>query len=423
MALLLMATPAVAQPQRPERPYRGLFGSGVGDAEQLLTASASIFGGYDDNVYADMLGDSGAGTQGGASAGSVAGASGSLAYSFKTEPMTVGLSLGSSTRYYPGTSDDTVTATQGGLTLTAAPRLGTSLSLGLLAAYQPYQLTPLFHVDFEPQPGDSLIPDLDLVTTVESYLRYAGRVGFTHRVSRQATFSADYGYQHADRGAAADEFRYQNLGGALTYNLGKGLDARAGYTYGEGDYGAGQTREHHAIDAGVNYNRALSISRQTTLAFGTGTSALRTQGSLRFTITGNAKLQHEIGRSWNTWVGYARRVLMNETFPEPVVADSVSAGLRGLISRRMQFTSSIRAALGKQGLENDAPGFNTAQGVATLSYALTRFMNAGVTYFYYRQRFDDGAVLSVGVPATAERHSVRATISLWAPVFERTRRD
>ena len=423
MALLLMTAPALAQPPRPERPYRGLFGSGVGDADQLLTASGSIFGGYDDNVYADMLGDSGAVTQGGASAGTVAGASGSLAYSFRTEPITFGMSLGSSTRYYPDTGDDLVTATQGGLTLTASPRLGTSLSLGLLAAYQPYQLTPLFHVDFEPQPGDSLIPDLDLVTTVDSYLRYAGRLGFSQRVSRQMTFSANYGYQHADRGAEADEFRYQSLGGTLTYNLGKGLDARAGYSYGEGDYGDGGTREHHAIDAGVNYNRALSISRQTTLSFSTGTSALRTRDDLRFTLTGNARLQHEIGRSWNTWVGYARRVLMNETFPEPVVADSASAGLRGLISRRMQFTSSIRGALGKQGLESDAPGFNTAQGAATLSYALTRFMNLGVTYFYYRQRFDDGAVLSIGVPASAQRHSVRATVSLWAPVFERTRRD
>ena len=292
-----------------------------------------------------------------------------------------------------------------------------------MAAYQPYQLSPLFHVDFEPQPGDSLIPDLDLVTTVESYLRYAGRIGYSQRLSRHATFSANYGYQHADRGAEADEFRYQSLGGALTYNLGKGLDARAGYFYGEGDYGDGGTREHHTIDAGVNYNRALSISRQTTLSFATGTSALRTLGHLRFTITGNARLQHEIGRSWNTWVGYARRVLMNETWPEPVVADSVSAGLRGLLSRRMQFTSSIRGALGKQGLESDAPGFDTAQGAATLSYALTRFMNLGVTYFYYRQRFDEGAVLSVGVPASAERHSVRATVSLWAPLFERTRRD
>ena len=95
MALLLMATPALAQPPRPERPYRGLFGSGVGDADELLAASGSIFGGYDDNVYADMLGDSGAVTQGGASAGTVAGASGSLAYSFRTEPITFGLSLGS----------------------------------------------------------------------------------------------------------------------------------------------------------------------------------------------------------------------------------------------------------------------------------------------------------------------------------------
>jgi hypothetical protein len=139
-------------------------------------------------------------------------------------------------------------------------------------------------------------------------------------------------------------------------------------------------------------------------------------------LTGNAALKHEIGRSWNAWVGYSRRVLMNETWPDPVVADSLSAGVGGLISRRMQFMSVARGALGKQGLERDAPGFDTAQASATLSYALTRFMNLGLIYSYYQQRFDERAVLSAGVPASAERHSVRATVSLWAPLFQRTRR-
>ena len=63
----------------------------------------------------------------------------------------------------------------------------------------------------------------------------------------------------------------------------------------------------------------------------------------------------------------------------------------------MQFRRRSARPSASKVVENDAPGFDTAQAVATLSYALTRFMNVGVTYSYYHQRFDEGAVLSVGV--------------------------
>jgi hypothetical protein len=173
----------------------------------------------------------------------------------------------------------------------------------------------------------------------------------------------------------------------------------------------------------VDYNRALSISRRTTLSFGTGSTAVRTSEQLRFIVTGNVALKHEIGRTWNAWVGYSRRVHLEETFLEPVVSDGLSVGLAGLISRRVQFTSVARGALGKQGLGNNAPGFDAVHAAATLSYAVTRFMNLGVTYAFYQQQFDEGVQLSVGNPRSAERHSVRATVGLWAPLFQRARRD
>ena len=56
-ALFAASTPAAAQAPRPERPYRGLFGGGVGDVEQSLIWNGSTGGGYDDNVLAqDGLG-------------------------------------------------------------------------------------------------------------------------------------------------------------------------------------------------------------------------------------------------------------------------------------------------------------------------------------------------------------------------------
>src|SRR5436309_2042874 len=58
LALLALALPAFAQQQqRPERPYRGLFGGGVGNAEQLLTLSVQFGGGYDGNILAGSAGN------------------------------------------------------------------------------------------------------------------------------------------------------------------------------------------------------------------------------------------------------------------------------------------------------------------------------------------------------------------------------
>ena len=58
MALLaLMAVPAWAQTYRPQRPYRGLFGGGAGEAQQQgLVATASVAAGWDDNLVADLTG-------------------------------------------------------------------------------------------------------------------------------------------------------------------------------------------------------------------------------------------------------------------------------------------------------------------------------------------------------------------------------
>jgi hypothetical protein len=298
-----------------------------------------------------------------------------------------------------------------------------SVTVNLSVAHQPFQLSPLFLQVFEPQLGEVSVPDLDLVNSLDTYLRYGGGISVSQKMSRRATFSASYTQQRADRGASSGAFVNQVAGGGLSYNLGRGLDLHGGYRYGEVRFDDDSTRDHHAIDAGVNYNRSLSFSRRTELSFSTGTAAVQSEDRLRFTATGNATLKHEIGRSWTAWVAYSRQLLINETWPEPVIADSVSAGFGGLISRRMQFTSVVRGALGKQGLERNAPGFDTAQAAATVRYGITRFMSLGVTYSYYQQRFDEGAQLSVGTPASAERHSVRATVGLWAPLFQRVRRD
>ena len=55
LGTVLAARPACAQVSQPTRPYRGLFGGGVGNTDQLLTLTMSFLGGYDSNVEATFM--------------------------------------------------------------------------------------------------------------------------------------------------------------------------------------------------------------------------------------------------------------------------------------------------------------------------------------------------------------------------------
>ena len=102
MLLLLGAIPASAQSPRPDRPYRGLFASGIDFSDQSLVAQGSVGGGYDSNV----LLESGLATDPRfAQSGMVGAVSGSLAYSMQRDRLSFGASFGESSRYYPQNSN------------------------------------------------------------------------------------------------------------------------------------------------------------------------------------------------------------------------------------------------------------------------------------------------------------------------------
>ncbi len=104
---LVIAAPAAAQLPRPERPYRGLFGGGVGDTEQSLTLNVQLAGGYDDNIFADQ-GAGGGGvppsstppTNVVAQGGSYGQLSSGLTYSLARTRVSVGASAGFVSRRY-----------------------------------------------------------------------------------------------------------------------------------------------------------------------------------------------------------------------------------------------------------------------------------------------------------------------------------
>jgi hypothetical protein len=179
----------------------------------------------------------------------------------------------------------------------------------------------------------------------------------------------------------------------------------------------------HIIDMGASYNRALSFSRQTTLTFGTGTEARRhNAGELRLRATGQFQLTHEIGRTWRAWLSYHRSVLASEVWNEPVDADGMTAGVGGLVSRRLQVSAIVNGVLGRTGAVEDAPGFDGLRASVNAGYAFNRFVNFTAMYAYYHHKFDDPTQLAIDLPPTLSRQSLRFGVTFFVPVFKSARR-
>jgi hypothetical protein len=425
---LMAATPGFAQaPPRPDRPYRGLFASGQRDSEQSLIAQGSVGGGYDSNV----LLDAGFNTDPRfAESGMVGAVSGSLAYTMSRDRVSFGASFGESSRYYPQNSDTFIHSYSETVGINYRPTTRTTLAAAQFIAYQPFMLYSLFPPLYDAQPGQLNLPPVDLATGFRSYMSYGGNVGIDQRLSRRITFTASVNAQHSDTPYVNGSLSQQGGNVGLRFGLTRNLGLRVGYGRQQGEY-AGLVGKvvTETYDVGIDFQKALSISRRTMLSFSTGTGAFENtqdgSGNRSYYVTGSARLNHEIGRSWMASAAYDRSVQFIDALLLPSLTDSFSAGVNGFISRRVEFSSGVQGSIGKVGFgdQRDNQGaFDTYQGFANLAYALSRWANVNVSYSYYQYRFDTITLLPTGVARNFDRQSVRANLNLWAPLMNKARR-
>ncbi len=415
---LLASVPATAQaplqPTRPERPYRGMFASGVDNSGQSLTATSTFSGGYDDNILADATQRSSIRN---AQGGSLGQFSGGLNYALSASRASVNAGLGTSIRYYPSLGNDyfkTYNASIGGqVQVFKTPNVTLHQSVG----YRPFTFLSAFPDAGDPV-GASSAPEPDFVPIASQYMAYAGGVDLGQQLSRRVSFNSSYGYSTTDR----TETRFLRQTGSAGFQVGmtRGLSLRLGYRYSRADYRGRGVIETHRPDVGLDFLRALSLTRRTSLTFGVGTEASVYNETTRFRATGSATVAHEIGRSWSAVGRYQRGTSFVETLSEPTFGDSGSVTLAGLVSRRIQFQAVASASTGHVGF-SAARNYNTYRGSVGLSTALTRFMNVGVDYAYYSYQFDAQIELEPGVPRDIDRQSIRAHVTLWAPLLNRSR--
>ena len=412
---------------RPERPDRGLYRSGTQETSDLLAVNGSAGAGWDNNILLDLPGNTDPRNATGES-GSILNGGGGISYSRTRRKASFAASEASSIRLYPGQEIDHIFGHTGSIAAGLAFNDRTRLSASEVVSYQPYTFASLFPQSLDPtlQLVPVQGPALELAANKTQYLQYTSSVTFHREVSRRTDFYAGYNFSQGDTAYGSGRFTNQGGNAGLRWSLTRNLGLRTGYGYQTARYGGdARALRYHNLDVGLDYNRALSFSRRTTLSFGTGTTALTDGQTTSYHATGNAQLNHEMGRTWQATISYDRAYQFVDTLLQPVFYDAASAGVGGLLNRRVRVQTSARASLGKMGagresVDND---FDTYQGIAGLSIALTRYLDLGVDYTIYRYRFGSAAVLPIGVPRDVERQSISAHIDVWAPLYSRARRN
>jgi hypothetical protein len=440
----LMAVPAWAQAplQQPDRPYRGLFGGGVGDASQVLSLSLSFGGGYTTQALLGSTADAGS-TSPAPGSGSGTGApvtlqntnstfetgSATLSYSYARPRVGFSASAASSGVYFPGLHQPVLTTESAGFGGNFKLAAHTTLTASESVMYQPFYSLAAIGQLLNPGSAGSPLPvsvgdltsNVDLGSNLLSQTSVALSQGLTRRLS--LTFADTYSTDLAFASPALD-MSAQTETASLSYQILRGLSAYGGYTHVESTFGPPDDRVRSAtqgVIGGLTFGRtyALSLTRNTTLGFGFGATTVSDGHTSTYGVTGNAVLTRQMGRSWTATAGFYRTIGFVALFQHPVFTDAASASIGGLITRRLQSHSSAGWSGGAIGITQANNGFHTYFATTGLTYGLTRNIGLGTSYSYYRYFFGGGVQLPAGLASRADSQSVNVFLTFWEPLFQR----
>jgi hypothetical protein len=214
----------------------------------------------------------------------------------------------------------------------------------------------------------------------------------------------------------------------LNYSLSRDVGVYAGYGDGNqrdlGLAGGNRAERQPRFNFGIDYARALSLTRRTKLMFSTGTAGVqdRIQHETNYNLIGAIGLTREFGRTWNAVVAYSRNVRYVESLGEPLHSHSLAAMAAGSLGRRIEFKSSLSASTGRLGA-GAGNAFDSYFGIAQVSFGLSRHFGLGADYGYSR-------LLTLGGPLLVDvlefrrlsQQSIRAYLKIWAPLLSRPRR-
>lgn len=416
--LLLLPTAALAQGN--PGPFGGLFGrtpERVGKEYRIfdLRTSSSV-------QYEDALLDRQVPRGSRIDSGMIGSINAAALFEQRTSRVTARLrSTGTYQQYLQAPYVGGTTVDSGAsVSLRVATRLGLDGSLNHL--YTPYFQ---FHRQYlPPSPAGVLAPPSNpyVATVVESHT-YDAVGGFTSYYAKHSTLSASFSRRETRFTQAPDaDVTAHGIRGLWTRQWHRDFRLRLGY-------GRERIRQaalpesnylHEFIDAGVDFERPLSLSRRTTLAFTTETSVVRKPGTGRhYRLNGRVILSSWLGRAWQASLHGSRLTEFLPGFVEPLFSDNAGASVTGLLSRRMELILTAMAGKGVFGTDEsvfERPRFTLANSTAQLNVAFTRHLGLFGQHAFYFYEMPPGAS-PVAPLDRLSRHTIMLGITAWIPVL------
>jgi hypothetical protein len=433
MAAVGAVSQASAQGIAPPRTPQGLFGGIRPDAtaSKRLDFNASVVEGYDSDVPTELRGtvDPNSLQSGGFTTMVNAGAG----YSWRNARAQVAANAISTLRYYAQVGETRNVGNNAGLGASVRLPGRNTLLLNQSAVYSPTYLYGLFPTGTVVEPGDAGLASPDFTTRTEfrSY-SYTTTATLRHDFSPRSNLTGIGEYQYTDRLNESDRWRdvaSYALRGEYSQNVSPStaFTSRVRYRSGEFGYGNDGTTTELGVDFGVNYSRALSGTRRATLRFNFGASGADYPEAVtgqvgfgrQYLAVGDVGVGYQFGRSWMARANYRRGLEYVVDLPTPVFADSVSAAVDGLLSRRVDVTASMGYSRGESLLARSNLSFDTYTASARVRYALTRTLATYGEYLYYFYSFHQSTPLETGFLSGLERSGVRVGLTLFVPAMRR----
>jgi hypothetical protein len=308
-----------------------------------------------------------------------------------------------------------------------------SVEANQTVAYSPSYLYQLFPGVTPPGLGEAVAaaPEFRVDQTDSYNYGTTGTLAVGSERGNRFTASADY--QHTEyRGDIVTRPNLTTYGRRAGYSRGVGRNVTVSteYEYRTGQFEFGDAKEHR-VNIGADYSRALSSTRRATFRIRLSPSfmdipeddpdALVTGRVRRLQADGTAEFQ--LHRAWQTGASYRRNTEYTPAFLEPVLTDSISAQVTGLITRRLDVTASTGyARVGSALNRGDTPlepesQLDTYVVTVKLRYAMSRRLALYTEYLYYVYELRGETLLAPDLPPTFEQSGIRVGLVFALPLF------
>jgi hypothetical protein len=325
-------------------------------------------------------------------------------------------------------------STSAGLVGQLTPKIRYTTSVS--ASYSPF----LGYSPFSPQAIGSVDtalvgPEFGFPRTLSHIVPVTATAQVTDQLSRRSSLTAMLGYSRLfvlDDSSNGSDSRIADV----RYNrqVTRRLGAYAGYHYAEFRYsGSDNVGRSQGADFGVNYGDALTLplGRRTTASFSgalTGAGAtdparpVSSTGTF-YAATGSATLNHVIGRTWSATAAYNRSLGFSDLFNQPILADTATGTISGLLAQRVSWNSSVGWMRGQVGFGADASHLSASFASSTLTFAVFRTLGLYANYVYYRYEVPQGRYTRFNLPTHNARQIASVGLTAWVPIFHHNARS